>query len=120
MLVRTYPFLDPRRISHAISASLQSLADDCARLERDVSFVADRLRGAPFLDQYAPVVSPLGLQLVGQVSDHPLLGSRTIITSQLWFADPDGGWVRTLSRFYRLGRLRSDGSDVPAVSDHEL
>lgn len=120
MLVRTYPFLDPRRISHAISTSLQSLADDCGRLERDVSFVTDRLRTAPFLDQYAPVVSPLGLQLVGRVSDHPLLGSRMITTSQLWFADPENRWVRTLSRFYRLGRLRSNGNDLPTVSKYEL
>jgi hypothetical protein len=25
------------------------------------------------------------------------------MTTALWFADPDGSWVRTLSRFYRLG-----------------
>lgn len=26
-----------------------------------------------------------------------------IMTSPLWFADPEGRWVRTLSRYYRLG-----------------
>lgn len=46
--------------------------------------------------------TPLGL-LIGRVTGHPLLGDRTASTSPLWFADPDGTWVRTLSRFYRLG-----------------
>ena len=59
---------------------------------------------APVLDLYVPLVTPIGLHLVGQVTGHPRLGSRTIVTSQLWFADPDGMWVRTLSRFYVLGR----------------
>jgi hypothetical protein len=25
------------------------------------------------------------------------------MTTALWWADPDGTWVRSLSRFYRLG-----------------
>ncbi|UZE46943.1 hypothetical protein ONR75_18185 [Rhodopseudomonas sp. P2A-2r] len=104
MLTRIYRFLDPARIPHELPGRLQSLAQDCATLEYDVAFVLARLRTAPFLDLYSPVVTPLGLKLVGEVTQHPSLGSRRIITSQVWFADPDGCWARTVSRFYRLGR----------------
>ncbi len=110
MLTKMFPFLDPVHITRELSDRLQALAKDCLILEHDITFVAARLRTAPMLDGYVPVLSPLGLHLVGQVTQHPLLGSRRIITSQVWIADPDGHWVRTLSRFYRLGR--------PAVPDH--
>lgn len=104
MLIKSFPFLDYRRITPDFVGRLQMLADDCDRLAHGTSFVAARLRDAPVLDLYVPLVTPVGLHLVGQVSGHPRLGSRTIVTSQLWFADPDGMWVRTLSRFYALGR----------------
>lgn len=104
MLTTAFPFLDYRRITPDFVERLQMLADDCARLAHDSSFVADRLRNAPVLDLYVPLVTPVGLHLVGHVSGHPRLGSRKIVTSQLWFADPDGMWARTLSRFYLLGR----------------
>lgn len=104
MLTKTFPFLDYRKITPDIAARLQILAEDSARLAQDATFVAARLRTAPVLDLYVPLVTPIGLHLVGQVTGHPRLGSRTIVTSQLWFADPDGMWVRTLSRFYGLGR----------------
>lgn len=113
MLIRAFPFLDPRRITPGFSERLQSLAADCALLERDVAFVSGRLRTAPVLDRYAPVLGPLGLQLVGDVTGHPQLGSRRIVTSQVWFADPQNRWVRTLSRFYRLGRA---GENDPGSS----
>ena len=61
------------------------------------------LQTAPLLDDWVPAMTPVGLQLIGQASGHPLHGDRMVMTSPLWFADPDGGWVRTLSRFYRLG-----------------
>lgn len=109
MLIRSFPFLDPRRITSGITERLQALADDCARLEHDTTFVSAVLHTAPLLDHYAPVLDPLGVRLVGNVIGHPLLGSgRRIVTSQLWFADPQGHWIRTLSRFYRLG----DPADV--------
>jgi hypothetical protein len=104
MLTETFPFLDYRKITPDIAARLQMLGEDSARLAHDATFVADRLTTAPVLDLYVPLVTPIGLHLVGQVSGHPRLGSRTIVTSQLWFADPGGMWVRTLSRFYGLGR----------------
>jgi hypothetical protein len=49
------------------------------------------------------MLTPAGVRLIGEVSDHPLLGDRPAITSPLWAADPDGRWIRTTSRFYRLG-----------------
>ena len=110
MLTEMFPFLDPVHITRELSDRLQALARDCLILEHDVTFVSARLRTAPFLDSYVPVISPLGLHLVGQVTQHPLLGSRRIVTSQVWIADPEGHWARTLSRFYRLGS--------PADPDH--
>ncbi|MBN9042456.1 MAG: hypothetical protein BGP05_14505 [Rhizobiales bacterium 62-47] len=108
MLTKTFPFLDARNITPDFAARLQMLADDCAKLAHDDAFVTDRLTTAPVLDLYVPLVTPIGLHLVGQVTGHPRLGSRTIVTSQLWFADPGGMWVRTLSRFYALGRPGDD------------
>ena len=104
MLSKTFPFLDHRRITPDFAARLQMLADDCARLAHDTSFVAARLRTSPMIDRYVPLTTPVGLHLVGQVSGHPLRGAGVMITSPLWFADPDGMWIRTLSRFYALGR----------------
>jgi hypothetical protein len=104
MLIRDYPFLDPRRITSELSDRLRALADDCTRLQHDTGFVSAQLPTAPLLERYVPVTSALGIRLAGEVTGHPLLGARKIITSQVWFADPEGHWIRTLSRFYRLGR----------------
>ena len=55
------------------------------------------------MEDFVIAQTPLGLQLIGHVSGHPQLGDTMAATSPLWFADPNGTWVRTLSRFYRLG-----------------
>lgn len=116
MLTRVFPFLDPSTITAELSERLTLLAQDSALLEHDTSFVEGRLRTAPTLDLYVPLLTPLGLRLVGQVANHPLLGSRTIITSQLWWADPEGRWVRTLSRFYCLGRPADPDGRAPIAT----
>ncbi|WP_076860735.1 DUF6634 family protein [Bradyrhizobium mercantei] len=103
MLTSLFPFLDPAHISPNLSRRLRDLADDCDRLELRRS-VSELLKQAPLLEDWVPVVTPRGVKLVGRVTGHPILGDGTAATSQLWFADPDGSWVRTLSRFYRLRR----------------
>lgn len=106
MLTKAFPFLDPAGITPDLINRLRSLSDACADLRQNRAVPPILLQAAPKLDAYAPVVTPQGLRLVGEVSGHPLLPGRgrRIITSQVWLADPAGHWVRTLSRYYRLGR----------------
>jgi len=47
--------------------------------------------------------------LVGIVLGHPLLRDGEIWTSELLTYDPERGYARTLSRFYRLESPSSDG-----------
>ena len=103
MLTQMFPFLHPAAVSSDLVGKLRALADDCEHLcqRRSVSpFVLD---AAPRLDDWVAMQTSLGIQLMGQVSGHPLLGDRAAVTSPLWIADPQGRWVRTLSRFYQLG-----------------
>jgi hypothetical protein len=79
------------------------LADDCDRLERGRPVSPIMLQKAPLLEDWAPAITPQGVQLIGHVTGHPLLGNCAAATTPLWFAAPDGGWARSLTRFYRLG-----------------
>lgn len=101
MLTQYYRFLDPSYINAELIQRLRTLADDAERLQQTQS--APPLQTAPLLKFWMPVRRPEGLRLVGQVSGHPQIKGRMIMTSPLWFADPHGRWVRTLSRYYRLG-----------------
>ena len=103
MLTKLYPFLDPAHITPDLVRRLRHLADDAARLQYGREVSPALLRQAPLMDEFVIAQTPLGLQLVGHVSGHPRLGDTAAATSQLWFADPKAMWVRTLSRFYRLG-----------------
>ena len=103
MLTGLFPFLRPDCLEAELPSRLHSLADDIESLRQRGQPNAGDLRGAPHLDQWAAVMTPLGLRLTGIVSGHPLLGDRRVMTSALWIADPKAQWVRTLSRYYRLG-----------------
>lgn len=104
MLTQQFPFLDAARLCVDFAEQLRELARDCASLARDPSFAFEQLRTAPTLDLYVPLVTPIGLHLVGQLSEHECRDAVPIVTSQLWFADPEGSWARTLTHLYRLGR----------------
>ena len=115
MLTKQFPFLDPAAITIDLAERLHKLADDCAILAQYGTAPRSQLRTAPLLDRYLPVITSQGVRLIGHVSDHPVLGSRQVITSQLWFADPDRQWLRTLSRYYRLGAPASSNDDADEV-----
>lgn len=61
---------------------------------------------APFLDDWgAAKYGPTSVCLFGVVSGHPVLNDGLIITSKLIAIYELLGWVRTASRWYRLGQL---------------
>jgi hypothetical protein len=103
MLTNLFPFLDPAHITPDLALRLHVLADDCGRLELERTVSPILLLKAPLLEKWVPTMTPEGVQLIGHASGHPVHGDRIVMTTPLWFADPDGSWVRTLSRFYRLG-----------------
>jgi hypothetical protein len=114
MLTQMFPFLDPTTLTTDLGRRLRALADDCDHIcgRRRVSpYVLDK---APCLDDWTAMQTALGIQLMGQVNGHPSLGDRSAVTSPVWIADPHDRWVRTLSRFYRLGPP-SDRADIHRV-----
>jgi hypothetical protein len=109
MLTQLFPFLDPACITPDLARRLRALADDCDRLKLRRLISPAVLRSAPLLIDWVPAVTPEGVRLIGFATGHPVHGDRRVMTTALWWADPDGTWVRTLSRFYRLGRPGDPG-----------
>ena len=103
MLTQLFPFLDPGQSPGDLARRLRALADDCNRLALGHPVPLAILQKALLLDDWIPAVTPEGVRLIGRATGHPIHGDRRVMTTPLWFADPDGAWVRTLSRFYRLG-----------------
>jgi hypothetical protein len=103
MLTSAFPFLLRHHIECDLPAKLRVLADDLDKIRRGIGPSVSDLAAAPLLVDWRGVLSPLGLCLAGFVAGHPILGNRHIQTSQIWAADDEGHWIRTLSRYYRLG-----------------
>jgi hypothetical protein len=103
MLTKKFPFLLPRNVGGTLPATLRRLADDLDRVHASCGPTAEELANAPLIVDWRCVLTPVGLSLGGFVAGHPLLGTRPARTSQLWAADAGGRWVRTLSRYYKLG-----------------
>jgi hypothetical protein len=114
MLTKMFPFLDPAHITLDLTRQLRTLADDCARLGLEYPVSPTMLQSAPLLEEWTPAMTPRGVVLVGLAGGHPVHGDRLVTSSPVWFADRDGNWVRTLSRFYRLG-LPAGPGDVHRV-----
>jgi hypothetical protein len=111
MLTHLFPFLDPVHIAPDLAPRLRMLADDCDRLRFGRPPSQRILEKAPLMEDWTTVLTPEGVKLVGRVSGHPIHGDRNVMTTPLWFAEPGATWVRSLSRFYRLG-LPGDPEDL--------
>lgn len=60
---------------------------------------------APLLSDWKAAISPDGhVILSGKVTNRPRLGTTNLTTSQLITIDPEAGWARTASRWYRFGQ----------------
>lgn len=81
-------------------ANLRALADDLEQMS--VFCPRSELEAAPKIDAWRFCLRPRPA-LTGWASDHPLLGSREVVTSEVFAIDCRAGWVRTASRFYTLG-----------------
>ncbi|MCF1504030.1 hypothetical protein L0F51_09670 [Afifella sp. H1R] len=91
-------------------ARVEALAADLGALHQGRIPAAQDLTGAPMIDRWA-FVSISTSALMGHVTGHPVLGTREVLTSAVWVAAPDFGVVRTLSRYYRLGRA-ADATEI--------
>lgn len=90
--------------------SLDSLEDRLTKLLRDIRNLragelpsSEDLRAAPLIDKWSYGLIPARC-IAGSVRGHPILGNRARVhTSELVLIDPEHGWARTWSRYYRLG-----------------
>ncbi|MCJ2138424.1 DUF6634 family protein [Methylobacterium sp. E-066] len=87
----------------------RAIADDLDRIARGRHPGEGELRVAPRLWQWRVIAYPVH-HLVGIVLRHPLLRDGQIRTSELLTYDPERGYARTRSRFYRLESPSLDGS----------
>lgn len=90
--------------------SLEALAHDLRRMLRGGAPSSDEIQAAPLISAWIAVDREVST-LVGRVGDHPVLaGPRTVTTSEVAVWGVGKGWMRTSSRFYKLGE--AFGSNV--------
>ncbi|MEP5760629.1 MAG: DUF6634 family protein [Litoreibacter sp.] len=62
------------------------------------------LSAAPYVNYYrVETIGKSVQQIYGQVQGHPAIDDRYVTTTPFFGFDPDAGWARTRSRWYRLG-----------------
>ena len=100
---------------NSLQESLTSLLCDIRDLRTGEMPRSMDLRAAPVIDKWSYGLVPARC-LAGSVRGHPILGNLARVhTSELILIDPENGWARTWSRYYRLGApegpaTRSDSS----------
>lgn len=105
------PFDDPKMRADALEKIrlLQHLTDDLTDIIAGTRPTAEDLKEAVVMRNFMIGQHQVPC-LVGLAEGHPRLGTKLVTTSQLFCVDPNGGWARTFSRFYRLeGGLTSFG-----------
>lgn len=88
-------------------ALLRKLLADLEGIASGLAPSDAELRNAPIIDHWVEVTRSRPC-LAGQIHGHPTLRGSFSVTSEVWAVAPELGWLRTYSRFYRLGRRFSD------------
>lgn len=102
-----------RDIGHEIERT-EALLVDLRRFANRQFPTSVELEAAPLIDEYQIAPRP-SQALSGRAYKHPLLGSTSVLTSELWAIAPSLGWARTWSRFYRLGFPTDIGIEVDVI-----
>lgn len=87
---------------HLIASRVHSLSKDLHRYQSGIGPSREEIEAAPVLSNWS-LGQRLEPALLGVAVDHPLLGTRSVLTSPLYILDREAGWARTFSRLYRLG-----------------
>lgn len=77
----------------------------------------EELDSAPYLDMWTVHAIPGNayyIFLAGQVSGHPTIADGSCTTSPVLHVDESQGWVRTVSRIYRLGKSLKESLEAQA------
>ncbi len=89
----------------------EALAADLRRLAADAAPSPAELAAAPLLQDWTWLSRSVRC-LGGTVQEHPVLPDGRIRTSEVLVHAPSQHWVRTLSRWYVLGRPSADGPEA--------
>jgi hypothetical protein len=95
----------PDEASHKLDVEIEILEN----LLRDLKSIRagnfpdkKALASAPLIDQWSLGTRPTPC-LYGVISGHPRLRTSQGVTSDVWVMSPNLRFIRTLSRYYRLG-----------------
>lgn len=101
----------------------ETLAKDLAELSAGLAPAQDRLAAAPFLADFYFLLHPT-IVCMGNVTGYPGTPGTTLMhTSEVVVDGSSQGWLRTRSRYYRVGRqlpspVRSASGSGREVSDN--
>jgi hypothetical protein len=82
---------------------IHELSRDLRLIQKGLAPTSEELYAAPKLEEWM-LTYRFEPALTGIVSGHPSLADGPVTTSGIYILDREAGFVRTLSRFYALGR----------------
>ena len=110
--------LQQSRHVHRDVERFRKLSYDLQRIGAGASPTEQELDAAPLIENWTFHVKPAPA-LIGTITGHPLLSNRSLLsmTSEVWVDGSASGWVRTFSRYYRLGSPLAASVDLGVVQN---
>lgn len=113
--------LQGSRHVHRDVERFRKLAYDLQRVGAGASPTPEELEAAPLIENWTFMARPAPV-LIGRITGHPLLSNQSLlsVTSDVWIDGSPCGWVRTFSRYYRLGSPLNGSIDLSSIHDREV